>query len=96
MAAGFERHSAPDPGLGLGTELRPGLALRDGHPGSAAEKERGRRLARPGQADHQHVPSIQIHGHLNFNVARLKKAKMRPRIQNRTTTFSSGQPKSSK
>ncbi len=96
MAAGFEVHPAADPGLGLRAELFPALAFGDGHAGPAAEKELRRRLARPGQADHQRVPSLKVHVYLNFNVARLKKAKISPRIQNRMTTFSSGQPRSSK
>ena len=62
----------------------------------AAEQEVRRRLARPAEADDQNVLVREVHAHLNFRVARLNRAKMIPRIQNRTTTFSSGQPRSSK
>jgi len=96
MSAGFQSHAPADPCLRLGSEGFPGFLFGDCHPGPAAEKKIRRRLARPGQADHQDVFIAKIHGHLNFRVARLNRAKMMPRIQNRTTTFSSGQPRSSK
>ena len=48
------------------------------------------------QADDDDVLAAQFHDHLSFKVVRLNRAKMIPRIQKRTTTFSSGQPRSSK
>ena len=58
---------------------------------SGREKSRDRKTA-SSQPDHECVFSSELHGYLNFNVARLKTANMIAMIQNRTMTRGSGQP----
>ena len=78
-----------------GPEL-PGLLFADPDPRPPAEEKPAQGFARPGEADDQDLLILEFHVHLNFSVVRLNRAKTMARIQKRMTTFSSGQPMSSK
>ena len=96
MAAGLEGHAAGGE-LGHPGPEGPGrLLVRDPDPGAPVDQEAGQGRARPLEADDEDVPAAKFHAYLNFRVDRLNRAKIRPRIQKRTTTRLSGQPDNSK
>jgi len=96
MAAGLDVDAFFLPIPDSVAELLARLFFADFYFGAAPEQEMGQGFSRLSQAHDQDFFVAQIHVYLNFRVARLNRAKMMPKIQNLTTTFSSGHPMSSK
>ena len=96
VAARLELDAACAPGGGPAAEGLFGLLLADQDPGAPPEQESAQGFPGPGEADDEDFLVLEFHVYLNFRVVRLNSAKTMARIQNRMTTFSSGQPMSSK
>ena len=96
VASRLERDASGAPVGGPALEGVLGLLLADQDPRAPPDEEPAQGFAGLGEADDEDVLILEFHVYLNFRVVRLNRAKTMARIQKRMTTFSSGQPMSSK